>query len=95
MKIISRNSLGDKVLGVFTCEKCTSQLEVQVKDCEIGVAMDYAGDKDPYVGFRCPVCGTFMSNLPGLSYSDVENYHKTAKAIEAMEKKQSENTTKK
>jgi predicted RNA-binding Zn-ribbon protein involved in translation (DUF1610 family) len=95
MKIISRNALGDKVLGVFTCVKCTSKLEVQVKDCRVGVATDYAGDSDEYVGFNCPVCGNFMSDLPGLSYSDVDNYHKTAKAIEAMEKKQSDNTTKK
>lgn len=95
MKIISRISLGEKVFGVFECNKCTSKLEVQVKDCEIGMAMDYAGGTDAYVGFRCPVCGNFMSNLPGLSYTDVEIYHRTAKGIEEKEKKQSEDATKK
>lgn len=95
MKIISRISLGEKVLGVFTCDKCTSKLEVQVKDCEIGMAMDYSGEAESYVGFRCPVCGNFMSNVPGLSYADVEIYHRTAKVIEEKEKKQSEDAPKK
>ena len=88
MKIISRKPLGEKVLGVFTCKRCKSELEVQVKDCVVGTATDYSGGSDSYVGFKCPVCSDFMSDLPGLSYSDVDEYHKTAKAIEAQAAKE-------
>jgi len=77
--------LGDKVVGVFDCTKCGTKLEVQVKDCVTGRATDYGGDTDSYVGFTCEVCGDFQTSQK-ISFDLVEQYHKTAKAIEAREK---------
>jgi RNase P subunit RPR2 len=88
MKIITRKPLGDKVVGKFTCKKCQSELEVQIKDCRVGSAKDYSGGSDTYVGFTCPVCGNFITDLPGLSYTEVDEYHKTAKAIEERDERQ-------
>jgi hypothetical protein len=87
MKIITRKQLGDKVVGNFTCKRCKSELEVQIRDCYAGMASDYSGDKDSYVGCKCPVCGNFI-DLPGVSYTEVNDYHKTVKAIEEAAGKQ-------
>jgi transcription elongation factor Elf1 len=85
MKIIEKKPLGEKVVGVFECTQCKSKLEVQIKDCVTGNATDYSGDSDPYAGFHCPVCGSFQSNHR-LPMQEIEDYHKTAKAIEERRK---------
>lgn len=76
MKIITRKPLGEKILGVFKCCKCESELEVHIKDCIFGMKDDHR-----VAGFVCPVCGTWQAP-PGLPYEVVNDYHETAKALE-------------
>jgi len=81
MKILTKKSIGEKVVGKFTCKTCESEMEVQIQDCDIGRAGDYSGDYESYCGFRCAVCNTFI-DVPMKHYETIGLYKQQSAPVE-------------